>query len=295
MDTEWKGKSKGNVLGYRIFVFLIKNLGLSSAYFLLYFVATYYCFFSKNSTTSMYYYYRKRRRYSNLKTICSIYKSYYIFGQTIIDRVAVSSGLRKNFTYDFDGIDNIKKVINKKQGGILLSAHVGNFEMARCFFTEIDKNKTIHFLTSDDERTAIKNYLESVTSKSRIKYIYISDDLSHIFEIKAALSRNEIICMTGDRYTENSKYLIQTLLGKEARFPAGPFHLASKFKVSLLFVYVMKESNLHYHLYARKANIIQNDAIALLKLYTENLEWILSKYPLQWFNYFNFWNSYKNQ
>ena len=294
MDIEWKGKSKGNVLGYRIFVFLIKNLGLSSAYFLLYFVATYYCFFSKNSTKSMYYYYRKRRRYSNLKSIYSIYKSYYIFGQTIIDRVAVSSGLRKNFTYDFDGIDNIKKVINNKKGGILLSAHVGNFEMARCFFTEIDKNKTIHFLTSDDERTAIKNYLESVTSKSRIKYIYISDDLSHIFEIKAALSRNEIICMSGDRYTENSKYLIQTLLGKEARFPAGPFHLASKFKVPLLFVYVMKESNLHYHLYARKANIVQNDAIALLKLYTENLEWILYKYPLQWFNYFNFWNSHKN-
>ncbi len=294
MDIEWKGKSKGNVLGYRIFVFLIKNLGLSSAYFLLYFVAIYYCFFSNNSTKSMYYYYRKRRRYSNLKSIYSIYKSYYIFGQTIIDRVAVSSGLRKNFTYDFDGIDNIKKVINNKKGGILLSAHVGNFEMARCFFTEIDKNKTIHFLTSDDERTAIKNYLESVTSKSRIKYIYISDDLSHIFEIKAALSRNEIICMSGDRYTENSKYLIQTLLGKEARFPAGPFHLASKFKVPLLFVYVMKESNLHYHLYARKANIVQNDAIALLKLYTENLEWILYKYPLQWFNYFNFWNSYKN-
>ena len=294
MDIEWKGKSKGNVLGYRIFVFLIKNLGLSSAYFLLYFVAIYYCFFSNNSTKSMYYYYRKRRRYSNLKSIYSIYKSYYIFGQTIIDRVAVSSGLRKNFTYDFDGIDNIKKVINNKKGGILLSDHVGNFEMARCFFTEIDKNKTIHFLTSDDERTAIKNYLESVTSKSRIKYIYISDDLSHIFEIKAALSRNEIICMSGDRYTENSKYLIQTLLGKEARFPAGPFHLASKFKVPLLFVYVMKESNLHYHLYARKANIVQNDAIALLKLYTENLEWILYKYPLQWFNYFNFWNSYKN-
>jgi len=294
MDIDWKEKSKGNVLGYRIFVFLIKNLGLSSAYFLLYFVATYYCFFSKNSTKSMYYYYRKRRRFSTLKSIYSIYKSYYIFGQTIIDRVAVSSGLRKNFTYDFDGIDNIKKVINKKKGGILLSAHVGNFEMARYFFTEIDKNKIIHFLTSDNERTSIKNYLESVTSKSRIKYIYISDDLSHIIEIKAALSRNEIICMSGDRYTENSKYLIQTLLGKEARFPAGPFHLASMFKVPLVFVYVMKESNLHYHLYARKANIVQNDTIALLKLYAENLEWILSKYPLQWFNYFNFWNSYKN-
>ena len=100
--------------------------------------------------------------------------------------------------------------------------------------------------------------------------------------------------MTGDRYIKNSKYLTHTLLGKEARFPAGPFHLASKFKVPLLFVYVMKATNSHYHLYTRKPNFIQNDVNALLKLYTENLEWILSKYPLQWFNYFNFWNNFKN-
>jgi len=294
MDNEWKGKSKGNILGYRIFVFLIKNLGLSSAYFLLYFVATYYCFFSKNSTKSIYYYYRKRRSYSILKSIYSIYKSYYIFGQIIIDRVAISSGLRKKFTYDHDGGDNIKKLIDQKKGGILLSAHVGNFEMAQYFFSEIDENRTIHFLTTDAERRAIKTYLESVTSKPNIKFIFISDDLSHVFEIEAALSRNEIICMTGDRYIKNSKYLTHTLLGKEARFPAGPFHLASKFKVPLLFVYVMKETNSHYHLYTRKPNFIQNDVNALLKLYTENLEWILSKYPLQWFNYFNFWNNFKN-
>ena len=27
----------------------------------------------------------------------------------------------------------------------------------------------------------------------------------------------------------------------------------------------------------------------LLKEYTESVSWMLNKYPLQWFNYFDFW------
>ena len=294
MDTGWTGKSKGSVFGYRIFVFFIRNFGLGSAYFILYFVAAYYYFFSINSTKSIYYYYHNRLGYSKIKSLCCIYRSYYIFGQTIIDKVAISCGLSDKFSYNFDGIDNIKKLVDQKKGGILLSSHVGNFEMSQFIFNELNENNTINFLTRDTEHQGIKKYLESVTSKSRIKFILVSDNLSHIFEIEAALSRNEIICMTGDRYIKNSKYLTQKLLNKKARFPAGPFHLASKFKVPLLFVYVMKKNNLHYHLYARKPNLIKNDAMELLELYVKNLEWILSKYPLQWFNYFNFWNTFKN-
>ena len=134
------------------------------------------------------------------------YRSYYIFGQTIIDKVAISCGLSDKFSYNFDGIDNIKKLVDQKKGGILLSSHVGNFEMSQFIFNELNENNTINFLTRDTENQGIKKYLESVTSKSRIKFILVSDNLSHIFEIEAALSRNEIICMTGDRYIKNSKY-----------------------------------------------------------------------------------------
>lgn len=104
------------------------------------------------------------------------------------------------------------------------------------------------------------------------------------------MARNEIVCITGDRYFEGSKYLTQDLLGQEAKFPSGPFMLASRLKVPVLFVYVMKETNTHYHLYARKAKAKHRDAKELLKEYTESLKWMLDKYPLQWFNYFDFWN-----
>ncbi|WP_159022212.1 lipid A biosynthesis acyltransferase [Formosa sp. L2A11] len=290
MATEWQGKSRGSVLGYKIFVFCIKNLGLHTAYFVLVFVALYFCFFAKDSTRSIYCYFRKRRQYSKLKSLISIYKSYFVFGQTIIDKIAISSGLRNKFTYDFDGIDQLDTVLKSKKGGILISAHVGNFEIAEYFLNELEEAVTISLLTTDSEHGDIKAYLESVTHKSKIKFIIIQDDLSHIFEINAALSRNEIICITGDRYVKSSKSLSHNLLGKETFFPAGPFLLGSRLKVPVIFVYVMKETTKHYHLYARTAKVKQRDQVALLETYTESLEWILNKYPLQWFNYFDFWN-----
>ena len=78
--------------------------------------------------------------------------------------------------------------------------------------------------------------------------IIIKEDLSHIFEINAALAGNEIVCITGDRYIKGSKYLTEELLGKQAKFPAGPFMLASRLNAPVMFVYAMKESNKHYQL-----------------------------------------------
>ncbi|WPO80171.1 lipid A biosynthesis acyltransferase [Flavobacterium sp. KACC 22761] len=288
--SQWDGKSKGTVLGYRIFVFLIQKAGVKSAYVLLYFVASYYFLFLKKSNKAIFYYFKERLNYSNFQSKKMVFKSYYTFGQTIIDKISISAGLRNKFTYEFDGIEILKKLLAEKKGGVLISAHVGNFEIAEHFFGDIDLDFQINLVTTDLEHSAIKNYLESVTKKSAVKFIIIKDDLSHIFEINSALANNELVCFTGDRYFEGTKSLSEEILGKEANFPAGPFLIASRLKVPVVFVYVMKEPNLHYHLYAREATVKHRDEKGLLKEYVKSVESILQKYPLQWFNYFDFWN-----
>lgn len=289
--SEWDGKSKGTLLGYKIFVYCIKKLGIKAAYSVLIFVAFYYFIFEKRSNRAIFYYFNKRLGYSYLKSIWSVYKSYFTFGQTIIDKTAISAGLRDKFTYEFDGIDLLKKLLAEKKGGVLISAHVGNFEIAEHFFGEIDFDFQINLVTTDMEHSIIKEYLDSVTKKSSIKFIIVKEDLSHIFEINNALANNELICFTGDRYFEGTKTLTEELLGQEAHFPAGPFLIASRLKVPVLFVYVMKEANLHYHLYARESEAKHRDEKGLLKAYTTSVENMLLKYPMQWFNYFDFWNS----
>lgn len=289
--SQWDGKSKGTLLGYKIFVFLIQKMGVRIAYGLLIFVALYYFMFFPRNFRFLFYYLNKRQGFSKRASFFKVYQSYFIFGQTIIDKIAINAGLRDQYTYEFDGIDNLQEILAEHKGGILISAHVGNFEISEHFFADLDFSFNINQVTVDQEVSVIKEYLESFAQKSTIRYIYIKDDMSHVFDINAALSNNELICFTGDRYFEGSKVMKAPLLGEEAIFPAGPYLLASKLGVPVIFVYVMKEKNLHYHLYARKAEGLKHrDAQSVLDSYVLSLEGIMKKYPLQWFNFFNFWN-----
>jgi len=288
--AQWEGKSRGTVLGYKIFVFFMKNLGLGAAYFILYFVAFYFLLFSRQGTKASLYYFRERLGYGRFKSYRSVYWSYYTFGQTIIDKVAIRTGARNKFSYEFDGVELLKTMLAEEKGGILISAHVGNFEIADYFFKEIDFKSQIHIVTTDQEHSAIKNYLENVSEASSIKFILVKEDLSHIFEIHSALNTNGLVCFTGDRYFEGTRFLSEEFLGAEAKFPAGPFLLSARLNVPVAFVYVMKETRKQYHLYTRLATAKSRDAQGLLVNFKDSLEGMLKKYPLQWFNYFQFWN-----
>ena len=74
----WQGKSKGNTLGYRIFVSVLKVGGVRPAYFMLRLVALYYFLFSWQSSKGTYYFFHKRLGFSKAKSILKLYRNYYI-------------------------------------------------------------------------------------------------------------------------------------------------------------------------------------------------------------------------
>lgn len=289
--TQWQGKSKGTLLGYKIFVFCIKKLGINVAYGVLILVSFYYFLTAWSSNRTLYYYLNKRQGFSVPKSIVMLYMSYHRFGQILIDKTAISVGLRNRFTYNFDGIDILKELLAEKKGAILISAHVGNFEVAEYFFADIDFECQINLITTDREHSFIKEYFDSISTKTNLNFIIVKEDMSHVFEINACLTNNEIICFTGDRYFSGSKVLNENFMGEDATFPAGPFSIASRMKVPVAYVYVMKERLKHYHLYTRRAEVKHRDAQHLLKSYCDSVTQIVKQYPLQWFNYYDFWDA----
>ncbi len=290
--ANWHGKSRGTVLGLKIYVFLIRTFGLYFSYFVLWFVAAYFIVFSFSSTRSTYYLFRKRLNYSPLRAAANVYISYFTFGKIQLDRIAIASGQREKFTFEFDGIEHIKDLLKQKKGGILLTAHIGNFNLARHFFDDYHDPAVVNLVMTDFEHKQIKNYLESVTGKSTLNTIVLRDDLSHIFKMREALQRNELLVFAADRYVKNSKIYHLDFLGKEAKFPQGPFKLASRNNIPALIVHIMREKDFHYHFFARPAGGKESTGKELLKLYLHNLESMVKKYPHQWYNYYDFWNDH---
>ncbi|TDN89435.1 hypothetical protein DET49_106180 [Salegentibacter sp. 24] len=288
----WKGQSRGTVLGLRVYVFIINFFGLYASYFVLFFVAFYFLFFAFNSTKSVYYFFRKRLGYSKFRAVLNVYISYFTFGKIQLDRVAIASGLKHKYSFEFDGIGHIENLLEQKKGGILLTAHIGNFNLAKHFFDHKSNHQIVNLVVTDLEHQEIKNYLDSVTGKSAVKLIILKDDLSHIFEMHRALKNNELLVFAADRYTADAKTFTINFMGDPVKFPQGPFKLAARNSIPVLFVHIMREKKFHYHFYAKPYNPEKNDAKNLLKAYLENLEIMLKKYPHQWYNYYDYWNDY---
>ena len=288
----WQGKSKGNKAGYQVFVWILRNFGLLPAYFLLRFVALYFFLFSWQSSRQIYLLYHHKLGYSRIKSFFKIYTNYYLLGQSIIDKVVVMSGIKNNFTYDFDGEENLREIASLQKGGMLLSAHIGNWDIAGHLLKRLDTR--IHIIMFDGEQEKIKEYLNNITGKKSINIIFIKNDLSHIYEISEAFNNNELVCMHADRFLEANKTMTNNFLGETARFPMGPFLLASKFKVPVSYVFAIKESRFHYHFFASKIKNYSNleKSVVMEKMLSEfasEMEEKVRRYPEQWFNYFNFW------
>lgn len=293
--SSWKGKTRGGLTGYRIFIFLLKNFNLQAAYFLLYFVAMYFVVFASKARKPMYYYFNTILGFNFFKTIYYLYINNLTFGKVLIDKVALMAGFSNKFTFDFEGEDYLHKMA-KEDGGLIIGAHLGNWEIAGQLLDRI--NTPVHIVMLDAEHVKIKTLLDNVMTEKRMDIITIKDDMSHLFQIKDALRKNEIVAIHGDRFLSGSKTMTCSFLGHKAKFPTGPFYIAMKYKKPVTFVSAIKETNKHYHLFATKPIIYNNsNKIAerdkmlkqMLDDYIKQIEETLRKHPEQWFNYYYFW------
>jgi predicted LPLAT superfamily acyltransferase len=193
------------------------------------------------------------------------------------------------FTSNSIGAKTLWDLADNGKGAILISAHLGNWEIAGHFLKKL--SVPINIVLFDGEHQQIKEMLDNVMKEKRFKIIAIRDDFSHLIEINKALKAKEFICIHGDRYSDHAKAktMKMNFLGKEAIFPLGPFSLVSRLKVPHAFVFALKVKKYHYEFIAFEGNGTENTVQEVLQAYVNRLEIMVKKYPTQWFNFYKFW------
>lgn len=293
-EKEWKGKTRGGSFGYLFFIFLIRGLGVKAAYAFLCLVVVYFIPFAPKATCAIWRYGRKRLGYGWFRSICLVWVNYYRLGQTLIDKVAVRAGKAQAYHFDFGNqYQDFLHLLNSGEGVVMIGAHVGNWEIGAPFFE--DYGKKMNIVMYDAEYQKIKELIEKNTNGKNYKVIPVNEDsLAHVFKIKDALDRQEYVCFQGDRYTEGSQVLRMEFMGKDADFPAGPYLLASRLEVPVVFYFAIREKGMQYKFHFIVAEpVVRNRQLkperALLRQYIRALEPIVKQYPEQWFNYYDFW------
>ena len=242
-------------------------------------VVPFYMVFNRKGYRAIYQLFRQRLGYPPFGAFLKTYGSHFRFGQVVLDRFAIFAG--KRFEVDIDGQEHFDQLAQGDSGFVILSSHVGCYEVAG--YTLTSDAKQFNALVYGGESATVSEHRSRVLGTHNINTIAVAPDMSHIFALNAALDRREIVSIPADRLFGSRKTAVCPFLGAPAHFPVGPFALARAKSAPIIAIFAVKTRLRHYHIVVRPcADVAQYAAL---------LEEVVRQYPTQWFNFFDFWET----
>lgn len=292
MEKKWAGTTYGNEWMHK---WLIRMLRYIDNRILYAFVAIFVipvCLLVNPSCGIIYRYFRERHSYGKLKSAWKTYINHCLFGQVVIDKFAMYAG--KTFKTEIVGYEYFQKLANQNEGFVQLSSHVGNYEIAG-YTLKADKKKFNALVFWGEKASVMQNRMK-LFADTNINMIAIRPDMGHLFEIDEALTNGETVSMPADRIFGSQKKITTDFLGADADFPYGPFSVATMRALDVITVHVVKLSWNQYKIIVtpllyNKAASRRVQIMELNRAYVDELERIVSLYPTQWYNYFEFWST----
>lgn len=287
----WKGTTYGNGWMHRWLIRLLRYVlptRLLYAFVAIFVVPV--CLIVNPAQRVTYRYFRQQWCLSRWKAVWKTYHNFFLFAQVVIDKFAMYAG--KHFNIKVEGYQHFLHLVEADNGFVQLSAHIGNYEIAG--YTLVAERKRLNALVFGGEKESVMANRSRMFAGTNISMISIRQDMSHMFRINEALAEGEIVSMPADRLLGSKKSIRLKFLRGKAEFPQGPFSISTMRGLDVLAVNVMKTAPKEYTIYCtplaydktadRKEQIRQ-----LATAYVAELERMLSKYPEQWYNYFEFW------
>jgi len=220
------------------------------------------------------------------------------FAVALYDRMAVWSGELDSMDVEHDGSERIFGLARSGRGALLLGAHIGSLDML--WFLSRKYDLTVNVVVFYQNAQRINAFLESLAPEARLRAIDLDpQSVRAAFEIKACLDRGELVVMMADRMApgKTARAAEAPFLGAPARFPLGPFLLASVLSCPVWFALCVRLGTGRYRTVLRPVGEAgrvprrerERRAGELLATYVGLVEEHCLRFPLQWFNFYEFW------
>ena len=137
------------------------------------------------------------------------------------------------------GTEHLVAARDAGRGAILLTAHVGNFEIGGFFLGAIGLKVAVVYLS--DPSPVVERDRKAARDRLGIRSLEMRSDFSAV-KILRSLEEGYFVAIQGDRdYSGTGRTL--PFLGRNVSFPVGPFRIAAAAGVPLLPVFILREGN----------------------------------------------------
>lgn len=196
------------------------------------------------------------------------------------------------------GKEIIEEGLRRGKGIIILTAHLGNWELGGLFFSH--SGLPMNVITAQDDVRGIANAREKMRKFHNVNTITLGKGPLFFMDIVHALQKNEMVAMLIDRYTGENGILMD-FFGKPALFPPGPVLLAKSTGAAIIPAFIVLGPDGKYKGIAD--SIIDMEATGDnekdLKLNLRKIVRIFEKYIReyidQWYNFTYLWDTTNTQ
>jgi predicted LPLAT superfamily acyltransferase len=295
MSDGWRQRPEaGSRSGLRLLVWLALNTGRTAANLILLPVSVYFLLVRRAERRASKDFLQRLGEPTGWLRLA---KHFYTFARVTLDRIYLISGRGPKLDVEIDDSASIIKLLDDKTGFVLIGSHLGSIEASRAVsFTRPDVNLRILLDRGISRNTS--EMLDALNPKIAGQIIDASQaGGTPALQMGEALAEGSVVAMVADRLTPGERSIVVDFLGQPAAFPLGPFLLAHAMKVPVYLFFGLYLGGCKYRVvfeeFEFKPTKNRKDRMRNLEssvqAYARRIEYFAKQYPLNWFNFYDFW------
>lgn len=234
-------------------------------------------------------------RASYLANLWRAYRAFVNFAWTFGETMRFLE-TRADVDWEIDGLEHFRE-IEKAKGGIILTAHMGNYDLGAYFFSE-RVGTPLHIVRAPEPDADTEEHASSRRDfeNLRVSYNVAGDSLA--LDLLGELREGRLVAIQGDRIQGPVSRIDATIFGSTAEVPAGPFALAMIARVPIFPLFVVRAGYRRYRVIVREkieVTMTGRDREGALRRAAESwgttFESVIQSHPTQWFGFVKLWKS----
>lgn len=292
----WKNiKEKGSTPAIKLLTLIAGYCGKPVIFLLLYPIIFYYVLTAKTAVASSKQF--LQRATQKKVSFTQVFKHFMTFAQVSVDRFFILKNQLNQFDVLLEESDIYELV--KKRGCILVTSHLGSFDIMRVVAT-YKQNIPIKILLDVKHNAKLMQRFQELNPDLANQIIDTDTPAPALaLELSEAINQSFNIGAMIDRCNPNEASLALTFLGEPAQFPMSVWQFASVLKVPVVAcfgIYLGKNQyRLDFSLISENLGTTRKERNHIIQKamteYVKVLEDYAIKYPYNWFNFYDFWKN----
>jgi len=292
----------GLLAGMRFLFWVCRSFGRWPFRIMLYPVLAWYVMTNARARTASAAYLRRIREYGKQAHVnaglTGVLRHFASFAECILDKMLLWGGLTRIDNTMLFGQKELDQDLAAKRGGLMICSHFGNLELCRVLARQ-HAGMRLTVLVHTKHAQKFNRMLAELDPESQLNLLQVTEmSPATAMMLNERVARGEFVVIAGDRVpvTSGVRTCRVRFLGEQASLPIGPYVLAGLLQCPIYMLFSMQIEDryeIHFERLCNEVRVPRKEReqafASLAQQYARRLEHFCLRAPLQWFNFYDFW------